>query len=128
MAAPRTETMPGPIEARVVRVIDGDTILVRAKVWLGQEVETLVRLSGIDTPELHGRCPREKQMAEKARAFLVARLEQGEVRLRQVAFDKYGGRVLAKVETNDGEDLGTLLLRSGLGRAYGGTARSTWCN
>ena len=31
------EIVPGPIPARIVRVIDGDTIVVRARIWLGQD-------------------------------------------------------------------------------------------
>ncbi len=35
---------PGPYEARLVSVVDGDTFRARLGVWFGQEVETLVRL------------------------------------------------------------------------------------
>ena len=30
------EALAGPVAARVERVVDGDTIEVRAKIWLGQ--------------------------------------------------------------------------------------------
>lgn len=33
------ETVAGPISARVLRVIDGDTIVVHARIWLGQDID-----------------------------------------------------------------------------------------
>jgi len=35
---------------RVVDVIDGDTLLVCTRIWIGYEVETLVRIAGLDAP------------------------------------------------------------------------------
>ena len=34
------ERLAGPIPARVLAVIDGDTIEVQARIWLGQEINT----------------------------------------------------------------------------------------
>ena len=48
------DTLPGPIQAEVLRVIDGDTIEVRAKIWLDQYIETNVRLAGLDAPTHYG--------------------------------------------------------------------------
>ena len=39
---------------------------------------------------------------------------------------KYAGRVVARVETPDGEDFSRSLLRAGLGRPYDGRRRP-WC-
>ena len=33
------DVLAGPVPAEVVRVVDGDTLLVRAEIWLGQTVE-----------------------------------------------------------------------------------------
>ena len=60
--------LPGPIPAALVRVIDGDTIEVRARIWLDLDLTTRVRLAGIDAPELNGACPEERRRAEEARA------------------------------------------------------------
>ena len=46
------ETLPGPIPAEVLKVVDGDTLEVEARIWLGQGVQVSVRLRGVDTPEL----------------------------------------------------------------------------
>ena len=43
------------------------------------------------------------------------------------AIADHGGRVLARVETGAGADLGPLLIGAGLGRAYDGGKRKPWC-
>jgi hypothetical protein len=61
------EIVPGPLPADLIRVIDGDTIEVRAHLWLGLELTIRVRLWGIDAPELDGICPAERDLAKSAR-------------------------------------------------------------
>lgn len=119
--------LPGPVPARVVDVIDGDSLRVRALIWVGQELETVVRLAGIDAPELRGRCAGERQAAARARDRLERLLGDGNIRLREVRLDKYGGRVLAQVETPRGEDVARRMLEEGLVRRYDGAARANWC-
>ncbi len=121
------ETLPGPIPARVLRVIDGDTLAVKARIWLGQEVEVSVRVDGIDAPELKGRCHRERTLASRARALVESHVGGGEVVLRRIRYGKFAGRVLADVQTPAGEDLAGLLRAAGLAQAYGGGRRATWC-
>jgi endonuclease YncB( thermonuclease family) len=81
------ERLPGPIPASVAVVIDGDTLRVKARVWLGQEVDTLVRLLGVDAPELDGRCADERLRAEDARAFVRRRTLDRSVTLVDVRTD-----------------------------------------
>ena len=123
-----SEFLPGPIFARVLRVIDGDTIVVLARIWLGQGVETLVRLDGVDAPELRGKCERERRFARKARDFIVSRTTEGQVVLRNIQYGKYAGRVVARVQTPDGEDFSMALLKAGLGKPYNGGRRRSWCD
>lgn len=121
------ERLPGPVPADVVRVHDGDTLDVRARIWLGQVVSTKIRIAGIDTPELRGRCHRERRMAEAARAFVRSKLSDPRITLRDIRYGKYAGRVLARVITARGEDLGEALIAAGLGRRYQGRRRGSWC-
>ena len=90
------ELIEGPVQAALVRVIDGDTIEVRAHLWLGLELTTRVRLADIDAPELDGSCPAERDLAKSAREFLARSLSSTLV-LYEVRKDKYGGRVVARV-------------------------------
>ena len=121
------DVVAGPVAARVLAVIDGDTIAVSARIWIGQDVVTRVRIVGVDTPELRGGCTRERALAVEARDFVVDAIDAGVVMLRDIRYDKYGGRVLARVENGGGRDLAALLIAAGLGRPYDGGARASWC-
>ena len=66
------QTIKGPVSATVVRVIDGDTVVVNADIWPGIVVhEISVRVDGIDTPERRGKCDAEKQLAESAKLMMA---------------------------------------------------------
>jgi endonuclease YncB( thermonuclease family) len=128
VAAPAAEVVPGPVPAEVTGVIDGDTIAVRARIWIGQDVETRVRISGIDAPELRGACDSERALAMAARERLIELVAGGGVTLTGISNDKYGGRVLARVLNGDGVDVGDTLVAARLARAYTGGARASWCD
>lgn len=119
--------MPGPVRATVVRVIDGDTVEADVHVWPGHTVRVSVRLRGIDAPELRSQCTEERVMAERARAHLAALLDSGSVNVRNVARDKFYGRVVADLETDEGHDVAPLLLAADLARPYDGRRRASWC-
>jgi endonuclease YncB( thermonuclease family) len=121
------ESIAGPVPAEVVAVVDGDTLKVRAHVWLGMSIDVLVRIRGIDTPELRARCPGERSMAEQATGELGRAVTDGRVSLANVEGDKYYGRVLADVVTPSGADLREVMMASGLARSYDGGARQGWC-
>ncbi|MEE8392870.1 MAG: thermonuclease family protein [Rhodospirillales bacterium] len=128
VAGGESYAISGPIPARVIEVIDGDTVIVRAKIWLGQEVETRVRLAGVDTPEIKGKCENERRLARDARDLVRQMLgREGEVVLSDIHYGKYAGRVVARVDTPDGEDFSGALIRAGLGGRYDGGPRLNWC-
>lgn len=126
-AAHAAERLGGPVEAEVVRVIDGDSLVVRARIWLGQTVETHVRLAGVDTPELRGKCAEEREKAEAARAALIAFLGEGKVALSEIEADKFGGRVRARLASAGHDDIAAAMIAGGHARAYDGGARAGWC-
>ncbi len=124
------EEMPGQnIPAVVTKVVDGDTIKVSAHIWPSVKVDTMVRIRGIDTPELRGNCPLEKELAKKAKKFVEDNLAVGSVvYLTDVEHDKYGGRAVAKVTDENKVDVGDALIKNGLARPYSGkVAKSDWC-
>ena len=122
------EPLPGPVPATVLRVIDGDSLVVRATIWLGQELETTVRLLGVDTPELRGDCGQERSLATRSRAFTAGLAATGaEISLSDIQLGKFAGRVLARVETAGGVDIGQALIDAGLARIYSGGRRLSWC-
>jgi endonuclease YncB( thermonuclease family) len=113
--------------AQVVRVIDGDTFEARVRVWPGLDVDTKVRLRGIDAPELHARCSDEYARAQSARTALEAILAEGGVAVSRVGLDKYGGRIDALASTSATADVSAALLNGGFARSYDGGKRGTWC-
>lgn len=121
----------GPYPAEVLKVIDGDTFVARIPVWLGQDVVTHVRLRGVDTPELNGRCRSEMDLAREATQAIREFLQSGTVTLRDVGAGKYAGRVIARVYVSQpgrsAEDAGAMLLAGGYARRYSGGRRPGWC-
>lgn len=115
-------------EARVLRVIDGDTIRVAISIWHDQVLTTSIRVRGVDTPEIRGKCAEERALALKAKAFTAELLPTGAtVILKRIAPDKYGGRYDADVQTSDGRELAASLIHAGLARPYEGERRAGWC-
>ena len=107
-------------------MIDGDTVRVAARIWVGQTVSVPVRLAGADAPEIfRPRCPAERDAARRARTFVEAMLGDGPVTLIDIIPDKYGGRVVARLENASGEDVADALLEAGLAVPAG--AADPWC-
>jgi endonuclease YncB( thermonuclease family) len=115
----------GTFLALLISITDGDTFKARVPVWDGVEIVTAVRLAGIDTPELKGKCVAEKALALKAKARL-AELLTGSITISEVKPDKFAGRVDAIVTAN-GQEVAGVLVAEGLARQYTGGARGSWC-
>ena len=107
----------------MLRIIDGDTFEARVRVWPGLDVDTKVRLRGIDAAELHARCADELAQAQAARTALETILADGGVAISRVGVDKYGGRVDAAVSTRSTADVSAALLNGGFARSYDGGKR-----
>lgn len=116
----------GPVEADLVSVVDGDTLLVEARPWPQHRVTVLVRIRGIDAPELRARCDTARRAARRAKDHL-AELANGRIRLKNISGDKYFGRVVADVATASTDDLAAAMLAQGLVRAYDGGRRTQNC-
>ncbi len=126
-AQAKREFMPGPVDVEVLKVIDGDTFLARAKVWPGHEVTVSVRLRGIDAPERKGKCASELKAAEEARLALEDVLSAAPVQIRNISGDKYFARVIADAGNVDVEDAASFMLELELARPYQGGKRQGWC-
>jgi endonuclease YncB( thermonuclease family) len=118
-------------DAKIIRVSDGDTIVISAPFLPAPlKPELAVRIYGVDTPEKGHRaqCPSEAQRGEAASAFTknaVATTQKHQVTL--YAWDKFGGRVLGDMILN-GVSLRSELIRNGFAREYFGDAKQSWCN
>lgn len=125
--AKRRDNFVGPVSARVVEVLDGDTFLADAEIWPGQTLRVNIRIRGIDAPEMKARCRAEREAADTARAALARLVADGPVSLSNIGGAKYYGRVLADVSTEAGEAIAATMIEDGLVRAYGGGKRAGWC-
>ena len=118
-------------DAKIVRAIDGDTIVIEAPYLPAPlKPELGVRIFGVDTPEksFRAKCDSEKQRGEQASVFvknLITSTKKYQVVLYD--WDKFGGRVLGDM-LFDGVSLRELLIKNGFARAYFGDAKQSWCN
>lgn len=120
------DKIAGPVAAELIRVIDGDTVLVSAMPWPDHHVTTYVRLRGIDAPELKSRCPAIRSAAEQAQSTLTNLLNASPVvALTEISGDKYYGRVVAALTLADGSDPAEALLSAGLVDPYRGGRKKT---
>ena len=114
----------------VVRVIDGDTVVVDASRDLPPELAELrVRFRGVDTPEKgrHAKCAAEKAAALAATAFTADAIAGARLALvRDPSWGKWGGRAIADMIL-DGASLSAALIEAGHGRPYDGGKRKPWC-
>jgi len=118
-------------DAQIVRVSDGDTVVISAPFLPAPlKPELAVRVFGVDTPEkgFRGQCDSEKARGEAASAFTknaVKNTKRHQVIL--YSWDKFGGRVLGDMIL-DGVSLRAELIRNGHAREYYGDAKQSWCN
>ena len=107
---------------------DGDTIYVAIPGLPGEIANMSVRVRGVDTPEIRGKCESEKHLAKQARDYARNRLKSAKsVEFCEPEWARYGGRVVASVRI-DGSPLDVELISNGLARAYDGkTKRQPWC-
>lgn len=92
--------------ARVVRVIDGDTLVIDRE----YKGASRIRVYGIDCPE------KGEKWAKEATALTVQLVEDKRIGLDPHDLDRYG-RLVAEVYV-DGENLSLALLSAGLARWY----------
>ena len=97
---------------RVARVVDGDTVRIQPV----DDAETVVRLVGVDAPELHldFKAPPD-YWADRAREYLTARVQDKDVILRLETTqtrDRYG-RLLAYVYLSESANINFDLVRDG---------------
>jgi endonuclease YncB( thermonuclease family) len=117
-------------DAQIIRVSDGDTIVIAAPFLPAPlKPELAVRIFGVDTPEKGHRaqCPQEDQRAQAASAWttqLIKSAQKHQVILYK--WDKFGGRVIGDIIVN-GQSVRRGLIANGFAREYYGDAKQSWC-
>lgn len=102
---------------RAVRIVDGDTFAYQGDKY---------RIADIDTPEVQGRCAKERALAAEATDRMEQLLRKGPFELHPVERDedRYGRKL--RIATRDGVSLGDQLVAEGLARTWSGR-RQPWC-
>jgi micrococcal nuclease len=113
---------------QVDHVYDGDTLIVNlpgVHPIIGKKIP--VRIYGIDTPEMNGKNPCEREAAKDAKTFVEKEISSKKITLVNIKRDKYF-RILAKVEVN-GESLADKLIAAKLAYPYFGKIKknTNWC-
>ena len=118
----------GPkVVSKVISVYDGDTFRVDINSLppiVGKNIP--IRVNGVDTPEIRGKCQYEKNLALKARDFVRDKLSNAkEIKLTNLQRGKYF-RVVANVLVDD-VSLEQELLDNKLAYEYSGGKKLSWC-
>ena len=111
-----------------LRNYDGDTItfnLPDLHPIIGEEIS--IRVNGIDTPEIKGKCEKEKYNAQQAQQMVADFLKDAEqIVLKNMERGKYF-RIAADVIIG-GENLADVLVEAGMAVRYdGGKKTHKWC-
>jgi len=105
---------------------DGDTCAFNVLLPAIFGTNIKVRLADVDTPEIAGKCAKEKALAKEARDFLRSQLAGTHVLLQHVKRDKYF-RVEATIIAND-VNLNQLMVQKGYAVHYTGSGpKHNWC-
>ena len=98
--------------AEVLDIIDGDTIRVEAHPWPGHQWTGLIRLRGINAPELRrSKCQEEKDQGIMARNTLVS-LIPPRVLLVNIENGSFAGQYVAAVMDGP-DDMADMLMEEG---------------
>lgn len=109
-------------------VYDGDTFYSELCALPDPLKSVSIRIIGIDTPEIRTTCASEKVKGYEAKAYLEKLLSgQSEILVKNVEWDKYGGRIDGDVFLPDGTSVAVKMIESGLARPYTGGTRQSWC-
>lgn len=124
----KTNSYGNAIVSEVTSIYDGDTFRANIEGFptiIGEHMS--IRINGIDTPELRGKCPQEKAQAKLAKQFTVQHLRSAkQITLKNIKRGKYF-RLIADVYV-DGINLGSQLIEHNHATAYQGKTKKDWCN
>ena len=113
--------------AKCVHVYDGDTVHVVFKMPNSNDCyKWIIRMMGIDTPEIKAKNTYEKQLAVKARDFLRDLILDKIIIIECLDFDKYG-RLLGNLFIEGNEtSISNMMIEKGFAKAYDGGTKSKW--
>ena len=110
------------------RCIDGDTLKVKNNALpdiFGRNLS--IRVRGLDTPELRGKCAHEKKLAVRSKEFCSFLMKNAEnIEFKNLERGKFF-RVVADVHI-DSKNYANQMIFNDHGRVYSNTKKNNWCN
>jgi micrococcal nuclease len=89
----------GPYRAVVERVVDGDTVHVMVSLGVDEYAYRMIRIRGVNAPEVFSGPPEERELGKAARDFFTRLLPQGtRCRLATQRATTTFGRYVADIE------------------------------
>ena len=116
------------VPGKIVDVYDGDTVKIVLELSINSEYfRWNCRLSGINTPEIRTRNPKEKEFGLLVRDKLKERIEDKILLIKCGEFDKYG-RLLVEIFENSGElfSINNWLIENKYAKPYDGGTKEEW--
>lgn len=113
---------------KCVHVYDGDTVHIILRLPNSDACcKWIVRMMGIDTPEMKSKNAVEKQKAKEAQAFLAKLILNKIIYVECLDFDKYG-RLLGNLYLgmNEPKSLNQVMIDNGFAKAYDGGHKKGW--
>jgi micrococcal nuclease len=106
-------------KAKVVNVVDGDTVDMQVDLGFYTFVKERFRLARINTAELNSSSAEEKQKAQQAKDYMMQYLDKNVI-IKSFKKDKYG-RFLAEIYPEiNGTSINDALIQNGLATIWRG--------
>ncbi len=113
---------------KVVKIVDGDTFTIKVDFLpeeLGDRIN--IRILGIDTPEMRGRCIDEVMKAKEAKNYLAKIVKDNDYRVIIKGRDKYF-RLIGDLKIGD-KYVSKMMIDGGYAVSYNGKIhKQSWCN
>ncbi|MBL0690589.1 MAG: thermonuclease family protein [Alphaproteobacteria bacterium] len=111
-------------EIEMIKVIDGDTMLIRLLDISGIDVEVKLRILGIDTAELTSIEPKELELSLRAKDYAEELLlGKSNLRVVNISNDKYRSRIVGDIELSNGKLFSKMMLDKNLAIQYDGKTK-----
>ena len=107
---------------------DGDTCYAELANAPSELKFVRIRIRGIDTPEIKGKCEKERKLAKEAKRFLNKLIMESHlITLRNLNWGKYGGRIIADLYIDNTNYLVYLKGKDFYVPYSGGKKLNIWC-
>jgi len=124
---------PYTYQGYLVRVIDGDSIVIDVPAWPAPFRPARVRIDGVNSPESRrgvggAECEIERNLGKQVSAWLRQKLPKGSAvtLVWEGKREKYG-RLLGRIIMPDGQDAAAAIVKAGYAVSYDGGRRLGWC-